>query len=184
MINRVYIYQKNISEDLEQAFDNLYNQSIVRYNNNVMIIDIYKQNNSKIDYSMLLSSIISDFNIDTKLIYLNTKVLKFLPEEYILKNISSLKNKAYDITKFLLYLIYNDINKNELKNNLLELLGQEDIDIALAIARNNMNFSVSAKKLYLHRNTLNYRIEKIYEKTNIDIKTFEGLSVFVSLFEF
>ncbi|ARV92157.1 TPA: helix-turn-helix domain-containing protein [Bacillus cereus] len=38
----------------------------------------------------------------------------------------------------------------------------------------NLNVSLAAKQLYLHRNTLQYRIDKFIEKTGINIKTFEG----------
>jgi DNA-binding PucR family transcriptional regulator len=39
---------------------------------------------------------------------------------------------------------------------------------------NNSNASLAAKKLYIHRNTLQYRIDKFVEKTEIDLKDFYG----------
>ena len=46
----------------------------------------------------------------------------------------------------------------------------------------NLNISVAAKKLYMHRNSLQYRIDKFYEKTGIDIRTFQqALSVYLAL---
>ncbi len=39
---------------------------------------------------------------------------------------------------------------------------------------NNSNISMTAKKLYLHRNSLQYRIDKFIEQTSIDIKSFHG----------
>ncbi|MFB1051117.1 PucR family transcriptional regulator [Paraliobacillus sp. JSM ZJ581] len=38
----------------------------------------------------------------------------------------------------------------------------------------NSNVSLAAKKMYMHRNSLQYRIDKFVEKTNIDVKQFEG----------
>jgi sugar diacid utilization regulator len=38
----------------------------------------------------------------------------------------------------------------------------------------NLNVSLAAKKLYMHRNSLQYRIDKFIEKTGIDIKHFKG----------
>ncbi|MFW6319215.1 MAG: helix-turn-helix domain-containing protein, partial [Bacillota bacterium] len=73
--------------------------------------------------------------------------------------------------------------KRDLKQNLLSILSQEYIDTALTIADANMNFSIAAKKAYIHRNTLQYRIDKIYEKTHLDIKTFKGLAVFTMIFD-
>lgn len=46
----------------------------------------------------------------------------------------------------------------------------------------NSNASLAAKELYMHRNSLQYRIDKFIEKTNIDVKQFEGaLSVYLIL---
>ncbi|MFE8703512.1 PucR family transcriptional regulator [Cytobacillus sp. FJAT-54145] len=48
-----------------------------------------------------------------------------------------------------------------------------------------LNASTASKKLYIHRNTLQYRLEKFHEKTGIDVRTFKGsvaayLSILVS----
>src|SRR5699024_4503873 len=46
----------------------------------------------------------------------------------------------------------------------------------------NSNVSLAAKKMYMHRNSLQYRIDKFIEKTTIDVKQFEGaLSVYLIL---
>ncbi|WP_044337811.1 PucR family transcriptional regulator [Rossellomorea aquimaris] len=43
-----------------------------------------------------------------------------------------------------------------------------------AFLENQSNISQTAKKLFMHRNSVQYRIDKFIEKTNIDIKTFQG----------
>lgn len=186
MTNRLYIYQKNLTHDLEQVFEKLYKDYTIEYHNHsIMIVKMMDDILEKdIDYRMFQASIMSDFNVDTSLVYVDKKVFQFISEAMIINHLQYLKSQAYNITKLILSMIYNNINKEALKKNILNLLGQDYIDTALIIAKNNMNFSVSAKKLYIHRNTLNYRIEKIYEKTDIDIKTFEGLTVFTSLYAF
>ncbi|MBM7571436.1 PucR family transcriptional regulator [Aquibacillus albus] len=46
----------------------------------------------------------------------------------------------------------------------------------------NSNATFAAKKLYMHRNSLQYRVDKFIEKTGIDVKQFEGaLSVYLTL---
>jgi len=65
----------------------------------------------------------------------------------------------------------------------------EDIEMFTTIKaflENNLNGSVTAKKLYIHRNTLQYRIDKFIEKTGIQLKDFYGaFTVFLAcmLFE-
>ena len=46
----------------------------------------------------------------------------------------------------------------------------------------NLNVSLAAKKLHMHRNSLQYRIDKFIEKTSIDIKQFKGaLTVYLAI---
>ena len=46
---------------------------------------------------------------------------------------------------------------------------------------NNLNASMTAKKLYIHRNTLQYRIDKFIDKTGVQLKDFYGaFTVFLS----
>ncbi|GGM25602.1 hypothetical protein GCM10011351_09110 [Paraliobacillus quinghaiensis] len=46
----------------------------------------------------------------------------------------------------------------------------------------NSNTSLAAKKMYMHRNSLQYRIDKFIERTGIDVKQFDGaLSVYLTL---
>lgn len=42
----------------------------------------------------------------------------------------------------------------------------------------NLNISETARQLYLHRNTLMYRLEKIQKQTGLDIRTFEDAVTF------
>ncbi|HEY2420362.1 MAG TPA: helix-turn-helix domain-containing protein [Neobacillus sp.] len=55
-----------------------------------------------------------------------------------------------------------------------------------AFLENNLNASLTAKKLYIHRNTLQYRLDKFVDKTGIGLKDFYGaFTVFLAclLFE-
>lgn len=50
----------------------------------------------------------------------------------------------------------------------------ELIHTVKAFLENQSNISQTAKKLFMHRNSVQYRIDKFIEKTTIDIKTFQG----------
>ena len=43
---------------------------------------------------------------------------------------------------------------------------------------NNLNISETARRLYVHRNTLVYRLEKIQKKTGLDVRVFEDALTF------
>lgn len=67
-----------------------------------------------------------------------------------------------------------------------EIFGDETLDSidgeTLAIIRtffeNNLNLSETSRQLYVHRNTLVYRFEKIQKKFGLDLRTFEDAMTF------
>lgn len=50
---------------------------------------------------------------------------------------------------------------------------QEALDTIQMFIECNLNVSETAKKLYIHRNSLQYRLDKFHESTGIDIKQFD-----------
>jgi len=57
------------------------------------------------------------------------------------------------------------------------MLMDEIGEIVEVFLKNNMNITESAKSMYLHRNTLLYKIEKIKKITGYDLKKIEDLLV-------
>ena len=50
-----------------------------------------------------------------------------------------------------------------------------DRNVIEAMALNDLNVSKASITSYMHRNTLMYKIDRLYEKTGFDIKTFKDL---------
>ncbi|MGG0718433.1 helix-turn-helix domain-containing protein [Robertmurraya massiliosenegalensis] len=70
---------------------------------------------------------------------------------------------------------------NQLKHNLIEnfSLFMEEPDLLKTIKifiENSLNVSLTAKKMYIHRNTLQYRIDRFTEKTGINLKDYHQVS--------
>lgn len=184
-VYHIYIYQKSIQQDLEQVFMDLYDATFFEYfGQSIIKISIeLSENEDWIDCKMLHASIVSDFDTDTILIDVQSSVLAYIPEDLILRHIHQMDHQAYDISKLLVYFSrFSDI-KHLIKRGLVHIIGQDYINTVLMVAKTNMNFSIAAKKMYLHRNSLNYRIEKLEQKTSVDIKTFSGLRALISVIE-
>lgn len=62
----------------------------------------------------------------------------------------------------------------DILNPVVEQLTHEEVQTIQAICQANLNLSKAAKRLYIHRNTLNYRLEKLLQITGIDVRTFYG----------
>ncbi|MFD2042789.1 PucR family transcriptional regulator [Ornithinibacillus salinisoli] len=59
---------------------------------------------------------------------------------------------------------------------------QDIIQTIEVFLESNLNISVAAKKLYMHRNSLQYRLDKFYESTGIDVRDFhQALPVYLAL---
>jgi len=68
-----------------------------------------------------------------------------------------------------------------LSNLLVESMqAQEMLQTIQVFLQCNLNASLTAKKLYIHRNSLQYRLDKFIENTGIDIRSFTN-AAFVSL---
>lgn len=52
-------------------------------------------------------------------------------------------------------------------------LDEEDIKTGLVFMSCNLNISEAARNLYIHRNTLIYRLDKIFRNTGLDLRSFE-----------
>ena len=82
---------------------------------------------------------------------------------------------------FALARLLEDMNVSKTEELILALTGEggkeliEDSELVLtgeAFLNCNLNVSETARELYLHRNTLNYRLDKIEKLTGLDIRKF------------
>lgn len=64
------------------------------------------------------------------------------------------------------------------KKNPIESLDQETLYTINKFFENNLNVSETSRKLFVHRNTLVYRLEKIKKITGLDLREFDHAIVF------
>lgn len=75
--------------------------------------------------------------------------------------------------------------KSEIKEifkNKFDSLDKEIIATIEEFMNCGLNISDTAKNLYIHRNTLIYRLDKIYKETNFDLRNFKDAIVFYVVF--
>ena len=64
------------------------------------------------------------------------------------------------------------------KKGSIESLDHETLFTIQKFFENNLNVSETSRKLFVHRNTLVYRLEKIRRLTGLDLKEFDDAIVF------
>ena len=54
---------------------------------------------------------------------------------------------------------------------------------ARALTENSLSLTATAKQLFVHRNTLTHRIDKIYEDCGLDLRRFDDAKIFLAIAE-
>ncbi|GAE35281.1 PucR family transcriptional regulator [Halalkalibacter akibai] len=186
-------------DSLVEAIKSLYpTKTIILWvtGSEAVIIDLEPTITDQIDnlHEAIADTIASDFYIDLSLyIGLKSTSIQEARERYdwekdcFDKIRQSFKKKIYigeEMIPHLLLYEANSINLNQISKQLLHNV-KDDKDLIKSIRVYldcNMNISLAAKKLYLHRNTLQYRVEKFIEKTGVDIRHFNNaVSIYLAL---
>ena len=68
--------------------------------------------------------------------------------------------------------------KEVFKRGSIESLDQETLFTIQKFFENNLNVSETSRKLFVHRNTLVYRLEKIKKLTGLDLREFDHAIIF------
>ena len=64
------------------------------------------------------------------------------------------------------------------EGNTADQFEEEELTTVYTFFANNLNISETARQLYVHRNTLVYRIEKLQKSTGLDIRVFDDALTF------
>lgn len=187
--NFYLIYQSHIDfEYLKNIFYNLYdNINIIQHNGFFIInskynLDINITTQNIIETETYQSTYIfylgeldnkSDFNFRLQL------CSDLLP--YIVKD--NTENKFLNLFDLIRYKAFDLINKDNTLNKLIDFNKIKSIDeellyTGIKFISNDLNISKTSTSMFLHRNTLVYRLEKINEILGFDLKNFENAMIF------
>ena len=106
---------------------------------------------------------------------------------YRMRDYVNLSGNVHSYKEYVFTKIIEDLPKTR-RNEYLELLldseaeeiftDNEMIQTAEVFLENNLNVSETSRKLFLHRNTLTYRLDKIERQTGLDIRKFSDAVTF------
>jgi len=87
------------------------------------------------------------------------------------------KDKSFDIAKnSILFFAHQDVSKSYLMQSLfVEWFNPEFIKIISKLWEMQGNISSTAKELFMHRNTLQYKVDKFQEQTKTNLKKMDDL---------
>ena len=109
-----------------------------------------------------------------------------LSTEYVKEKLG-LKSGVHTYKEYVIVNILEDADKGKLREYLNVLTDGETSDIfddeemtatAETFLENSLNVSETSRKLYLHRNTLMYRLDKVEKETGLNIRKFSDAMTF------
>lgn len=183
------IYQDNFDFDtLSKILSNLYDDiKIIKYNNYLVINTAFEID---IDENTL-QILETETYKNTFIVYLDKindmDVFKFRIS--VFENMLQFASYGYEVNKFvrlqdlLIHNLINGINNektffNFIDNDKIELIDDNLLHTGLTFVENDLNISKTSTSLFLHRNTLIYRLDKIRELLNLDLKNFKDAQIF------
>lgn len=146
-----------------------------------------------VSYGEIIEVLTSDFYINIKLFVSPTlHDIQQAPAFYqwIKKCFHITKQHNHDVMPYIQaipYLFLHNISSKErqlILDSILYHVKEEEelLKTVQVFLESNSNATLAAKKMYMHRNSLQYRVDKFIEKTGIDVKQFEGaIAVYLCL---
>ncbi|GAA0865212.1 helix-turn-helix domain-containing protein [Paraclostridium tenue] len=183
------IYQKNLNEEiLNQVFKSLYEDiNIINYKGNYVLNtndlnligkytpQIIETESYTKTYIINLGKINNKKEFEFK-IDLSNRLKKYI----FIENSNRKYFNIYDLT---LYNIIDSIGKDKsypilFNYNLIEKIDKLVLEAGIAFIENGFNISKTSNNIYLHRNTLIYRLEKIKDILGMDIRNFNEACIY------
>ncbi|MBC2192474.1 PucR family transcriptional regulator [Listeria sp. FSL L7-0229] len=127
------------------------------------------------------STLESDFYIQSTFFMglfhpLNIQLRGLFAEERTIFNFNN-REVVQTVASESLKVIARRMKESLITNELNNLFHQDDTWIPLihTLFKNQGNISLTAKELFMHRNTIQYRLDKFHEQTNLSLRKMDGL---------
>jgi len=186
-------YSKEYKDEFHEILNNSINVDVSFHLDDYLIVMSKDEDISEVLYS-LISNTLTELLIEIT-ISVGGKITSIseLPklynnsiEAFTLKEKYNLKEYLLFFDKLIVYRVVSNINYNFKQDILYSIFTNEfdniiDKELEHMIDeyfKNNLNITDTAKAIHVHRNTLLYRIDKIQNYTNLDLKNFEDSMTF------
>ncbi|XMB67398.1 helix-turn-helix domain-containing protein [Mycoplasmatota bacterium zrk1] len=172
MKRSVYLYMKDYNQLIVDTFSSSNNQ-FTRFEKKDKLIVFEEEVIEDFDYEVIKDLLEVDFKEKLTLVVGGDF-------EIVNKYIKDIPNDVYYLDDFFVHLI--SINKGKDLFTWLNSFDSELIYTVNKFIENDLSVNKTASTLYIHRNTLNYRLDKFNKLSGLNIRSFKGsLAVYLIL---
>ncbi|MBS4537422.1 helix-turn-helix domain-containing protein [Clostridium sp. D2Q-11] len=177
---------------IEDVFEILLNLEEIKYitktEENIITIFTEKELNQAIDFAKLIVELIEveilekvkiGISSSKKAVEMKTTYQQSVESINIAEGFK-LPHNIHRYDELLIYRILSKISVDDMNDIVAEVynygiksLDEEDIRTGIVFLSCDLNISEAARNLYIHRNTLIYRLDKIQKNTSLDLRNFE-----------
>ena len=137
----------------------------IKYTDKYIYLEIYDFEDGLSKINVLLDVLNNDFSTTL------TMLVVPLFDDFMFRLLDSINgNGIYNAYQVLTNLLIKNIISKEDIPNYLEKIDKELLKIFIIYYETGQNICLTSRILYLHRNTLNYKITKLSEDLNMDVR--------------
>jgi len=175
----VYLHIEKQDDEILYYLNNIL--SPIRSNEikpNILFMEI----DEYVELDDIIKTIESDFFVDISY-FVDEMKLENKELDIILEYINERNTGIYNLVDLLEHIVLENDKKSKIlfKNLFENKLSKETIETGLGFIKYGNSITAS-KELFIHRNTLNYRLEIIKKTTSLDLKKFNDQLAFYGLF--
>lgn len=176
----LYLYHPQVEPALYELLESLYGP--LDTSETLITLTLLDDQEDTLQADELKDLIESDFNLPVTM--LETGEIETVYSKALIQRCLTVVPKGlYDLEALLFKVSQHDQTlEKTLKNVFDKALTQELKQTVLAFASHQMNVSLSAKALYMHRNTMHYRLTSFQQKTHLDPYRFDVLALMYRLY--
>jgi hypothetical protein len=186
MERRIYIYVETEITEIVSLFTDLSDhiQLEIASENVIVLKDDDYYNLEPIDLESVHELIASDFRQDLVMVIEPYDNQSYPWKDELISFLPSLPKKVLYLEDIIIEATLKQNNSliHLFRAYVLQRVKPDMLYTVRAFINHNMNSSLTAKNIYMHRNTVNYRIDHFVDSTHINVKEFKGASALYILF--
>jgi len=169
-----YVWMKRVDHEAMAAFFTAYGGIRVFPAGNDLVRLVIDADHEDVDFQRLRELAVQEFIQDLTVLVVPES--PDFPVSAVLADLPRLGHGVFGASELATEAVLRNLTplRGILRSYYYDLVGAETVDTAVGFIKADQNATRAARRMFMHRNTLNYRLDHFAAKTGIDVRTFSG----------